>query len=88
MISGLGRFTSYRGYYQDLAFIPTDEKVTASTLLVQCQNAMGKVFEGYKGGDFVMGELTPLWLSDYGRASGIKIMSIGDDGKIVTEQDD
>ena len=45
---------SYRGYYDDLAFELHTGNRLASELLADCKNAMGKVFEGYKGGDFVM----------------------------------
>ena len=45
-IAGLGELDSYRGYYSDLAFEPTEEKRPISEILVQCRNAMGKVFKG------------------------------------------
>jgi len=65
-ILGLGDLESYRGYYSDLAFEPTTEDRTANDLLNECQSAMGEVFTGYKGGEFVMGRNTPLWVSSYG----------------------
>ena len=36
---------------------------------------MGQVFEGYKGGDFMMGALTPLWVAAYGNC-GNKLLAI------------
>ena len=57
---------SYRGYYADLAFERTDGVVTAERLLVGARNCIGRTFEGYKGGDFVMSEDTPLWVASYG----------------------
>lgn len=78
---------SYRGYYSDLAFERAPEKVKASDLLATCRNAMGKVYEGYKGGDYIMGELTPIWVAEYGRC-GVKLMAIRDDGTLDTVQDD
>jgi len=45
---------------------------------------MGKVFQGYKGGDYVMGALTPVWVAEYG-CYGERIMSIIETGEIVTE---
>ena len=86
-IRGLGPLASYRGYYCDLSFGYSAETETASALLERCKDAMGKIFEGYKGGDFVMGALTPLWLSDYG-SCGDKIMGINADGTIQTAKDD
>lgn len=32
----------------------------------------GKTFTGYKGGDYLMGKSTPLWVADYGMSSGFK----------------
>jgi len=87
-IRGLGELYSYRGYYCDLAFEPSDDDELASELLARCTDAMGAVFTGYKGGDFVMGALTPLWVSCYGEASGQRIMSLGDDGSVITEAED
>lgn len=70
---------SYRGYYSDLAFELGPETRTAADLLVECRSAMGKVFIGYKGGDFVMGELTPVWVAEYG-SCGDRLMNIDADG--------
>lgn len=49
---------------------------------------MGQVFQGYKGGDYVMGALTPLWVSTYGNSSGTKIMAVHVGGGIETSQDE
>jgi len=81
-ITGLGELDSYRGYYCDLAFVPTSETRTASDVLDACRSAMGKVFTGYKGGDFVMGELTPLWVADYG-CTGMKLTGINTDEDVL-----
>ena len=86
-IAGLGEAHSYRGYYSDLAFKPQAEPVMAGDLLAQCRAAMGQVFEGYKGGDFVMGALTPVWVAEYG-CCGQKLMAINPDGAIQTAADE
>ncbi len=88
-IKGLGDLDSYRGYYSDLAFEPIGSRAseTASELRERCKEAMGQVFEGYKGGDYVMGALTPLWIANYGN-TGIKLMGINPDGTIETAVDD
>ena len=78
-----GNPESYRGYYSDLAFEPSSDPVSAADLLAICRGALGQTFEGYKGGDFVMSDDTPLWLSDYGIASGIAIMDVIDNGDSV-----
>jgi hypothetical protein len=85
----LGGAHSYRGYYSDLAFRPSGEITTAGALLNEARAALGQTFEGYKGGDFVMGPDTPLWVSDYDDNSGVAIMDIieADGGvRIVTRQ--
>lgn len=78
---------SYRGYYDDLAFHQEEGTRPASELLADCKAAMGQVFQGYKGGDFVMGALTPVWVADYGQC-GEKLIEIRVGGKFTTKQDD
>lgn len=75
-IVGLGRPMSYRGYYEDLAFQPDDKPVTVAEAIKMARECMGKVFEGYKGGDFQMGELTPIWSANYGEGSSPRIMGL------------
>lgn len=59
----------------------------AAELLAECKAAMGKVFCGYKGGDYVMGALTPVWLASYG-CCGPKLMALHAGGEIETAADD
>lgn len=87
MIDGIDEPHSYRGYYSDLAFSRQDEKVRAADALAMCRGAMGQVFEGYRGGDFVMGALTPVWIAFYG-SCGQKLMAINDDGSLIVADDD
>ena len=80
---------SYRGYYCDLAFEPTSESKTVGQLLQQCQKALGATYEGYKGGDYVMNEKTPLWKDSYGQCENIGIIAIvpnGDNWTLVTKE--
>jgi hypothetical protein len=67
---------SYRGYYSDLAFKPSPDFTTVGELLAECRGALDATFEGYKGGDYVMGTNTPLWISDYGTSSRRAIVGI------------
>lgn len=83
MISGLGDLSSYRGYYEDLAFEPLDVEIPVSELLNECMGAMGRTYYGYKGGEYLMGENTPLWIAEYG-CCGVRLMGITDKGEIVT----
>jgi hypothetical protein len=87
MVPNLNDAHSYRGYYCDLAFTLDDGTRTASSLLVECRAAMGEVFGGYKGGEFVMGALTPLWVSHYGVSSGTRIVGLTPNGELLTEQE-
>lgn len=57
---------SYRGYYEDLAFEPCKDS-TAQEMLNYAKEALGKTYEGYKGGEFKMHEFTECWLANYGR---------------------
>ena len=77
---------SYRGYYSDLAFRRGEGTRPASALLDECKEAMGQVFEGYKGGDYVMGSLTPVWLAEYG-CCGLKLMAVHEGVGVETAED-
>lgn len=81
---------SYRGYYSDLALTLGSGTRTVGSLLEELRNmCLGKVFGGYKGGDFYMDENTPLWIAKYGE-TGVKIMSIqhGEPVQLITCEDD
>jgi hypothetical protein len=45
---------SYRGYYEDLAFEPA-KNITVGEMLDCAKGALGKTYEGYKGGEYKMG---------------------------------
>jgi len=78
----LGEPHSYRGYYCDLAFEGIES--TAGEALMMCRKCLGEVFIGYKGGEYQMGKLTPVWVAFYGDC-GKKIMAINDDGTVETQ---
>ena len=54
---------SYRGYYQDLAFL-YGANVTVAESLACAQAAVHAVYTGYKGGSYLMGVKTTCWLVD------------------------
>ena len=56
---------SYRGYYEQLAVEPCPSS-TVGQMLQELEEAVGKTYEGYKGGDFTMDENTRVWLAYYG----------------------
>lgn len=76
--SGVGPLDSYRGYYSDIAIEPHGES-TVGELLEAVTAAIGKTFYGYKGGDFVMSKMTPVWISGYGTASGLRLVEVVDE---------
>ena len=68
---------SYRGYYSDCAIAPAanDEPwATAGTLLAAAKAVLDQPLEGYKGGQYIMDADTPLWVSEYGHASGLAVI--------------
>lgn len=77
---------SYRGYYSDLAFEYHGGNRPAADLLADAHAAMGRVFEGYKGGEFVMHENTPVWVASWG-VCGVKLMAISESGYESREDD-
>lgn len=77
---------SYRGYYSDLAFEPTTTGVTVADLLGECLSVLDTCLQGYKGGDYLMDEDTPLWEAEYGCGSGRAIMGVSEvDGSLVLQ---
>ncbi len=56
---------SYRGFYDELAFEPL-ENTTVGAMLEAARSAVGKTYEGYKGGDYTMSEYTEVYLAHYG----------------------
>ena len=68
---------SYRGYYEQLAVTPQEWKeVLVNDFLQQLKAAVGAKFSGYKGGEYIMHDNTPVWVSEYGRASGTGIVGV------------
>lgn len=62
---GFNRPHSYRGDYSCLAFEKV-ENITVGEMLNAAQSAIGKTFTGYKGGDYIMNNLTDIYLAEYG----------------------
>ena len=59
-------FDSYRGYYSDLAIDSSDNPMKVSTFKLHALSSLNREFTGYKGGEFLMNEETPLWRAEYG----------------------
>lgn len=60
-----GDYTEYKSEPSNLPSNPT-----AKDMLELCERCLGKSFTGYKGGDFIMGKSTPVWVSQYGTSAG------------------
>jgi len=77
---GSGDF--YTGEYKDRPQPPT-----ATEFLSWLKEAVGKTYTGYKGGDYVMGKSTPLWVANYGNSGSTGLVGIKIDDfevKLVT----
>lgn len=59
---------SYRGYYEQLAFQPA-RHVKVSDMLADARSAVGTMYQGYKGGDYLMTEHSVVNIAPYGQSS-------------------
>ena len=71
----VGRFDSYRGYYEDLSAVPTQDTHTVEEVLSMARDACGAVMTGYKGGKFPMHRASIMWVADYG-SCGRKLIGL------------
>ena len=75
---------SWRGSYADLAIgYEKGDGWIVSMLLGKCKEAVGKTFEGYKGGDFEMSKKTDVWVSNFGEYESVAIFDILEIGGIT-----
>jgi hypothetical protein len=82
---GIEGLCSYRGYYCDLSLNPVNGPVwTAGLLLRECRRVLDTNLTGYKGGEFLMDQCTPLWLSEHGSVREEAIMDLLHTGVLVT----
>ena len=75
-------FNSYRGYYTDLALgyeDPYGKHVILENFLEYVRSIEGRIFTGYKGGDYKMNRWTPLWAGNYGDTSSVAIVGVSCD---------
>ena len=71
--------SSWRGVYGELAIeYDTVGGVSLSEFLEMLKGAIGKIYEGYKGGSYVMRSDTPLWVANYGMTQGFRRNEDGD----------
>lgn len=76
---------SYRGDYADLAvqFVASGPPLAVRNFLRLLESAVGMRFEGYKGGFYEMSEASAVWVSGYGKTSGMRVTGVRDDGWCV-----
>ena len=67
-------FDSWRGNYDELMleYESGISKTLCKDLLKKAIETKGRTFSGYKGGDYIMGKSTPIWVAQYGDSSGFK----------------
>lgn len=85
--------SSYRGYYDRPAIgyrhggYSGDDHVgetTVSELIVELEKATsGRVYEGWKGGDYRYTPDMPLWVDCPGDATGVLIVGVEDDSSVT-----
>lgn len=65
---------SWRGSYCELAieYGLTGKILSVKKFLKILKNTVSKTFVGYKGGNFLMGRTTPVWVANYGESQGFK----------------
>lgn len=66
---------SYRGFYEQLAFDAHSATATVADVLKEARSAVGRIMEGYKGGEYRMGRGTWVWCAEYG-CSGRRIVGL------------
>ena len=72
---------SWRGSYVELAldFNSEGEPMSITEFYNMLKDTIGKEFTGYKGGEFVMGKNTPVWVANYGNSGNTAVIDIVDD---------
>lgn len=76
---------SYRGYYHEIAF-ELNYTTHAHSLLATCERALGETYQGWKGGDYTMGDETPVWVAERG-STGFRLMALRSDGSFELSVD-
>lgn len=71
---------SYRGYYEDLAISYSRSSCTVAKLVAILENANGKTFTGWKGGEYDMHDNTAMWAANPGDSGSMAIVDVVDVG--------
>lgn len=83
------RLDSWRGAYSELAItfaVGGGPAPSAPDFLAMLKGAIGATFPGYKGGEYTMGEDTPVWIANYGYSGNTGVVGVRDwDYQIVID---
>lgn len=76
---------SWRGSYDELAldFETHGEEMKVSEFLKMLKDCIGKTFTGYKGGEYLMHEGTPIWVANYSHSGNTAVIDVVDNGYVV-----
>ncbi len=66
-LSGYDAYDQEKGHFSD---------VTAEKVLAELKQAVGATYYGWKGGDFLMDENTPVWVANQGNADNTIIIGV------------
>lgn len=75
------KIDSYRGFYEQLAISYDDDwqtEMKVADILGVLRGVVGKTLTGYKGGDYLMGEDTPVWAAKWGECNSTAITGLAD----------
>ncbi|MBO9428230.1 hypothetical protein [Sulfitobacter sp. R18_1] len=81
-----GDLHTWRCCYSNLAIspVPSGKGKPLSEFIEMLQDAIGTEFVGYKGGDYMMNENTPVWVADRNSADSVAILDVTLEGDQVT----
>lgn len=76
--------SAWRGSYSELAIefscgrssCRHDGAMSLEAFVTLLKDAIGKSFEGYKGGESVMGKRTPLWVAQWGDSGDTAVVGV------------
>jgi hypothetical protein len=79
-----GGLDSYRGFYEQLAIeYQTDLEIKTADFIAKLEKAVGRNYEGYKGGSYTMFRDTPVWVANYGESTYTGVVGVLDAGYIT-----
>jgi len=63
---------SWRGSYSELSleYAEKGRKCSVEAWISRLRGTVGAIRYGYKGGEFLMGKTTPVWVANYGESAG------------------